>query len=102
MTPLHRSTAHRAAIPAKTVAYAERVFRSNKLPVAGFCRRTLYLAALSAQSCNKDMRTFYQRLIANGKSAKTALLAVARKLATLANTLITQDRFWQPQALQNA
>ena len=67
----------------------------------GQVRRTLYLAALSAQSCNKDMRTFYQRLIANGKSAKTALLAVARKLATLANTLIAQDRLWQPQAIQN-
>jgi len=64
-------------------------------------RRILYLAALSAQACNADMRNFYRRLIAKGKSRKMALVAVARKLIVLANTLITQDRLWQPLAPQN-
>jgi transposase len=42
------------------------------------------------------MKVFYQRLIAKGKAAKQALIAVARKLIVLANTLIAEDRTWQP------
>jgi transposase len=63
-------------------------------------RRMLYLAALSAKSCNKDMKAFYQRLIANGKQPKPALIAIARKLLVLANLLIGQNRQWQPTAPQ--
>ena len=59
-------------------------------------RRMLYLAALSAARHNPDVATFYRRLRANGKPAKLALVAVARKLATLANLLIAQDRTWLP------
>jgi transposase len=65
-------------------------------------RRILYLAAVSAKSCNADMKAFYKRLIANGKKPKAALVAVARKLLVLANLLIAQDRLWQPNAPQNA
>jgi transposase len=65
-------------------------------------RRALYLASLSASQRNHDMKAFYRRLIANGKAPKAALIAVARKLVLLANTLIAQDRNWQPQAPQNA
>jgi transposase len=61
-------------------------------------RRILYLAAVTAARCNPDMRAFYNRRIADGKRAKVALIAVARKLAVLANTLIHDDRFWQPNA----
>jgi len=68
----------------------------------GAVRRILYLAALSAKACNSDMRNFYSRLTANGKTPKKALIAVARKLIALANTLITQDRIWQPTSPQNA
>jgi transposase len=57
-------------------------------------RRILYLAALSASSFNADMKTFHHRLIAAGKPAKVALIAVARKLVILANTLVGQDRTW--------
>ena len=65
-------------------------------------RRILYLAALSAARFNADMRAFYQRLRAAGKPPKAALIAVARKLVVLANTLISQDRMWQPMAPQYA
>jgi transposase len=61
-------------------------------------RNVLYLAALSATRHNRDMRVFFLRLTAAGKESKTALIAVARKLVVLANTLITADRLWQPQA----
>jgi transposase len=60
-------------------------------------RRILYLAALSATRFNADMRVFYKRLRTAGKSPKLALIAVARKLVILANTLIAEDRTWQPR-----
>jgi len=59
-------------------------------------RKALYMAALSASRCNPELRTFYQRLRANGKAAKVAFVAVARKLIVLINTLVTQDRSWTP------
>lgn len=57
-------------------------------------RAALYMAALAASRYNPDLRTFYQRLVASGKAKKVALVAVARKLVVLANTLITQNRSW--------
>ena len=60
-------------------------------------RRVLYLAAVSAVRANADMKTFYRRLRASGKAPKTALIAVARKLVVLANTLVSENRFWHPQ-----
>jgi transposase len=65
-------------------------------------RRILYLAALSATRFNLDMKAFYLRLIAAGKPPKLAIIAVARKLAILANTLISQDRIWLPQSPKHA
>ncbi len=59
-------------------------------------RRVLYLAALSATRFNADMKTFYQRLRGSGKPPKVALIAVARKLVVLANTLLSENRTWQP------
>jgi len=59
-------------------------------------RKALYMAAVAASRCNPELKTFYQRLRANGKPAKLALIAVARKLIVLANTLVTQNRSWTP------
>jgi transposase len=59
-------------------------------------RRALYLAAVTASRCNAELKAFYQGLTARGKPAKVAIIAAARKLAVLANTLITEDRLWQP------
>jgi transposase len=65
-------------------------------------RRILYLAALSAARYNADMKAFYQRITAAGKAPKVALIAVARKLVILANTLVAQDRTWLPHAPKRA
>jgi transposase len=65
-------------------------------------RRVLYLAALSAARFNADMKAFYRRLRASGKPPKVALIAVARKLAILANTLITENRTWELRAPKHA
>jgi transposase len=59
-------------------------------------RRALYMAAVSASRCNPELRQFYLRLREAGKPAKVALIATARKLVVLTNTLITEDRCWTP------
>jgi transposase len=70
----------------------ERHIRGGRASV----RTVLYMAALTASRCNRDLAIFYQRLRAAGKKPKVALTAAMRKLVVLANTLITQDRLWQP------
>jgi transposase len=59
-------------------------------------RTGIYMAAVSAARANASLKTFYDRLLHNGKECKLALAAVMRKLIVLANTLIREDRFWQP------
>ncbi|MGH6852200.1 MAG: IS110 family transposase [Methylocella sp.] len=59
-------------------------------------RRALYMAALSARSFNPALKQFYERLVAAGKEAKVALTALMRKLVILANTLVRENRTWQP------
>ena len=73
--------------------------RSGPRHIAGgrpHLRRALYMAALSAARYNPPLKAFYERLRANGKKAKVALAAVMRKLIILANTLVREDRQWQP------
>jgi len=59
-------------------------------------RRALYMAALSASRSNPQLRAVYDRLVEAGKEKKVALIAVARKLLVLANTLLAENRLWQP------
>lgn len=70
----------------------QRHIRGGRMPV----RNALYMAALSAARYNPDLKAVYQRLRKTGKPPKLALTAVMRKLVVLANTLITQNRNWQP------
>lgn len=51
-------------------------------------RQALFMAALSAIRFNPAIHTFYQRLIANGKKPKLALIAAARKILVIANAKI--------------
>jgi transposase len=59
-------------------------------------RKALYMAAVAASRCNPELKAFYRRLRDKGKSAKAALIAVARKLVVLANTLVSENRNWTP------
>lgn len=59
-------------------------------------RAVLYMAAVAAIRCNPDLKAHYNRLIGNGKKPKVAIVAVMRKLVILANTLIAENRSWEP------
>jgi len=70
----------------------ERHIRGGRAHV----RCALYMAAVAAARFNPDLKRFYTRLRAAGKTAKVALTAVMRKLLVLANTLLRENRTWQP------
>lgn len=72
----------------------QRHIRSGRPSV----RRALFLAALVAARFNPDLKSFHQRLIAEGKAKKVALIAVARKILVTANTLLHENRTWEPRA----
>lgn len=59
-------------------------------------RRVLYLAALSAARRAGPLKDFADRLRARGKRAKVVLVAVARKLLTIANAVVRTGRPWDP------
>lgn len=48
-------------------------------------KSTVFMAALSARKHNPQLRTFYERLVANGKKSLVAITAVMRKLIVIAN-----------------
>lgn len=57
-------------------------------------RSMLYLGAMAAIRFNPVLRSFYQRLLAAGKAKAVALIAVARKLLTILNAIIRDERPW--------
>jgi transposase len=59
-------------------------------------RTTLYMATLSAVQHNPWLKRFSDRLAAAGKPAKVRLVACARKLLILLNTLVQTKTSWNP------
>jgi transposase len=58
-------------------------------------RTALYMAALVAARHNPTLRAFYARLVQAGKPKKVALTACARKLLTIANTMVRTRTPWR-------
>ena len=60
------------------------------------CRAVLFTSAMTATREGSPFRPFYQRLIASGKPKMVALIAVARKILTIANAILRDQKPWQP------
>jgi transposase len=58
-------------------------------------RKALYMAALSAVRFNKTLKVFFERLIAEGKKFKVALVAAMRKLLTILNVMVRTKTSWK-------
>ena len=58
-------------------------------------RAALYMSVLSATRYNPVLHSFYQRLLANGKAKKVALVACMRRLLTILNAIIKNQRRWE-------
>lgn len=60
-------------------------------------RTALYMATLSAVRCNPLIRDFYNHLKNKGKPSKVALVACMRKLLTILNAMIRDNKRWTSQ-----
>jgi len=58
-------------------------------------RTALFMAALVASRHNPTLKAFRDKLIANGKPKIVAIIAVARKLLTILNAIIRDQKQWQ-------
>ena len=58
-------------------------------------RTVLFLAAMTAARHNPTLKAFRDRLVAAGKPKMVALIATARKLLTILNAIIRDNRPWQ-------
>jgi len=71
----------------------KRMVWGGRAPV----RAVLYMATLVGLKHNPVLRGFYQRLRAAGKPFKVAATACMRKLLTILNAMLRQNRRWDPQ-----
>jgi transposase len=59
-------------------------------------RTPLFMGAMVAAKHNPVLKAFHERLIAAGKPKMIALIAVARKLITILNAIVRDQKPWQP------
>ena len=57
-------------------------------------RKVLYMAAVASLRCNHKLKSYYDRLIANHKLPKVALVAVMRKLLAFMHALFKNNTVW--------
>jgi transposase len=72
--------------------HGRRYIRGGRKPV----RVALHMATLTARRCNPLIKSYYERLRSKGKSFRCAMVACARKLLILLNSLIKENRVWTP------
>jgi transposase len=60
-------------------------------------RTALFMAAMVAARHNPVLKAFRDKLVAAGKPKLLALIAVARKLLTILNAILRDNRPWQPK-----
>ncbi len=74
----------------RTKSGARRIWDDRKT-----VRVQLYMATISAIKCNYKIKTFYMRLISAGKKPKSAITACMRKLITILNAMVKQQKPWE-------
>jgi len=65
-------------------------------------RKALYMAAVASVRCNPILKAYYFRLRLAGKPAKVAIVATARKLLVILNTMNREQTTWKYFQTQNA
>lgn len=58
-------------------------------------RSALFMGAMVAKKCNPILKAFFDKLVAAGKPKMVALVAVARKLLTILNAILRDEKSWQ-------
>lgn len=68
-----------------------RRIKGGRAPI----RTVLYMAMMCAIQHNPIMKQFYQKLVAQGKHKKVALTACMRKMMTILNAMVRDNKEWQ-------
>jgi transposase len=58
-------------------------------------RQALFMAALTATTYNKAMKTFFNRLTEKGKRGMVAVVAVMRKMIVIVNAMVRNNEMWK-------
>jgi len=58
-------------------------------------RSAVFMGAMVAKKYNPTLKDFFERLVAAGKPKMVAIIAVARKLLTILNAILRDNRPWQ-------
>ncbi len=58
-------------------------------------RTALFMGAMVAKRHNPVLKAFFDKLVAAGKPKMVALIAVARKLVTILNAILRDNKSWQ-------
>ena len=58
-------------------------------------RKALYMPTVVAKKYNPTIKRFYDRLLENGKAPLQAIIAAMRKLITILNVMIREDKLWK-------
>ena len=72
--------------------------KARKASIRGgrkYVRNAMYMASMSAKKYNPAIKSFYERLVQNGKPKMVALTAAMRKLLIQANQLLSENRKWK-------
>ena len=74
-------------------------FRGKRMTGAGRrdVRARLYMPTLVSTRHNPVILRLYERLLANGKTKMTAIIACKRKLITILNTMVARNESWNPK-----
>jgi transposase len=85
-----------ALVGVAPVAHDSGAMRGKRVIAGGRAgvRTVLYMATLAATRCNPVIRAHYQHLLAAGKAKKVALIACMRKLLTILNAMLRDQRRW--------
>ncbi|WP_432459743.1 IS110 family transposase [Agarivorans sp. QJM3NY_25] len=62
-------------------------------------RTVLYMAMMSAIQCNPIFKSTYQRLLAEGKPKKVAIIACVRKMVTILNSMLRDGALWDAKII---
>lgn len=69
----------------------KRRIKGGRAPV----RTVMYMGMMSAIQHNPVMKSFYEKLVAQGKHKKVALTACMRKMITILNAMVRDNKEWQ-------
>ena len=82
LAPVNRDSGHMKG---------RRRIKGGRAPI----RTVLYMAMMCAIQHNPVMKRFYEKLVAQGKHKKVALTACMRKMITILNAMVRDDKEWQ-------